>query len=239
MYDDNKDMMYLIVLVLSIGLIAVGIMAASGTEEKEGIFVSGSATTTAAPDQAEVNIGIVTRGNTAKEVEDDNAMVMSDVIAALKKTGLSDSEIETISFNVYPVYDYDESPAEIDRYRATHTLKVTTENIDVIGDIVDAATDAGANEIGNVQFTLSKEAQEDLRISLLGDASNDAREKADAVAQGLNVKVGKPISVTVDVGYSPFRVYAESAVDEIEMSTQVQPGDVEFTVTIQVEYQIK
>ena len=67
--------------------------------------VTGMATDYVKPDQLNISFGVETQEKTAKEALDSNSVQMNNIISAIKQSGISESEISTSSFNIYPVYE--------------------------------------------------------------------------------------------------------------------------------------
>lgn len=154
------------------------------------IIVSGEGTVRAAPDLALLTIGATIQGATAKAASDANSRVMSAVEAALHDAGIAANDIQTASFSVQPVYAsaQSNSPPRISGFAVTNQLAVTVRQIDKVGDVLDRAIAAGANDIGSVQFLhndLSK-ALDPART----DALADARRKAALYARAAGLTLG-------------------------------------------------
>ncbi len=156
------------------------------------IIVSGEGSVRAAPDYALITVGATTQGATAKAATDANSRVMSAVEAALRDTGIAANDIQTANFSVQPIYANagvsSNSPPRISGFSVTNQLAVTVRQIDKVGDVLDRAIAAGANDIGGVQFLhadLSK-ALDPARTA----AFADARRKAQLYAQAAGLTLG-------------------------------------------------
>ena len=117
------------------------------------------------------------------------------MVRALKKEGVKDKDIETSQFSIYPRYEYEEvveinlrkSNQILSGYEVVNVLKVTTQDLEKAGKLIDAAVDAGANDIERVTFGLTKEKEKEVKQQAMNLASNDAKEKAVALATNLGV----------------------------------------------------
>lgn len=234
----------LIALVLAIGIIAVAvagprasISAANATETKT-LSVSGSATLSEEPDRATILISVDTNASTALEAQQGNAKKMAAVQAAISLRGIALS-IETVSFSVSPRYEWEDDKYVQKGYDVSHTIKVKTQKLDRVGEILDAATEAGANRIGSISFELSDDAKEQLRINALKGAMNNARTKAAELARAAGVSIVGTKSITESVSFvspTPYYFAAERATAAAE--TPVQPAEVEVKADVGVVYDI-
>ncbi|MDH5362647.1 MAG: SIMPL domain-containing protein [Aigarchaeota archaeon] len=207
--------------------------------QKNTLTVTGSGTWTTKPDQATINVGVVTQASTASEALSQNSVIMNEVIASLLAAGVPEDKIKTSGFSIYPIYsDYKEQQiSQIVAYRVNNMVSATTENLEIVGELIDKAVAAGANEIHGVYFGLSEEGMKSIRNQAISKAVADAREKADLIASGLNVQILGVLTVTEQGSYYPPIIYrgAEFAQDA---STPVQPGTLDVTYSVQVVYVI-
>ena len=240
--------------ILLLGLVLVAIILAVNTKpsivigsdtEKDKISVSGRAELTVDPDEVEIYIEIETTEPTAVETKDENAEISDDVIAALKKAGVKSSDIETYRFYLYPKYEWNRntSKSELVGYTLRHTLKVTTDDLDKTGDLIDVAIDEGANRVERVEFKLSKEKEKDVNDEAMEKAAGNAREKAEALTDALGVKLGKITTISESsYYYEPFRysgdVLMEAAAPGGKVSTEIQPQKLEVSATVNVVFEI-
>lgn len=240
--------------IVFIGLIIVIIVFASnsnqttivgGDSERNILSVSGRSELTVEPDKADIFVNIETLSKTAKNSKDENARISDDVRKALTKAGVKKNNIETTQFSINPSYRYDRSKgkSELIGYTVTNILKVTTEDIDTVGEYLDAAVDSGATRINSINFGLTKEKQKDVNGEAMIRASQVAREKAEALATNLGLRLGKVASVSESsFDYVPFvsRTFAvaEAAV-AAPVPTEISPQDITIRATVNVVFEIK
>jgi uncharacterized protein len=212
------------------------------TPNKNTISATGVGETSILPDEVSVHIGVETLGENAEDSEQENALISDRVRTELFLVGISSSEVKTSNFHVYPEYNYREG-REITGYRTTNNLVVKTSKFSKIGEIIDAAIKGGANRINSVQYELSEGKQSAAKKEALEEASRDAKEKAEAIAGGLGVKLGKIISVnSQDYYYNPRVMYAaeESGFEKVSAmaDTMVIPQDVDTGARVIVVFEI-
>lgn len=210
---------------------------ANGSSQKT-LQVTGVGTVSAQPDQAIIVLGVQTQAATATQASSENADAMASVLSALANLGIDKDSVKTVSYSLTPIYDYKQdqtSPPKIVGYAARNAIQITLSDFSLVGKALDAAINAGANEVQGVMFTLSNKALGDVEKQALQVAVQDADSKAKAVASSLGVTLLGPISVTPGYVYQPL-MYEKASVAASQ--TPIQPGTLEVTVNVQVTYQI-
>jgi uncharacterized protein YggE len=212
-------------------------MALSQTDKGPvGLSVTGTGEVKAMPDIAYVSIGVQTRENTAAEAARTNAEKITAVIAAIKKAGVGQKDIETQRYSVQPAYDYRQNPPTLLGYDVTNTVRVTVHNLDKIGTIIDAATAAGANNVQGVTFDIENEQA--LRNEALTKAIQDASSKADAMAAALKVRKGSVLSASESTQPLIRPMLEMGAVRGAAAPTPISPQQITVTSTVQITYGI-
>lgn len=165
-------------------------------ETKRGtrITVSGNATVQAQPDTAILTISVVTQGRRAIDAQQDNATKTDTLVQALKASSGTGGEIKTSGYSVQPMRVYRENqPPTITGYEARNTVTVTLSDLKKVGSVIDAATQAGANDISGIAFTLRQDRP--ARDRALTEATREAMSKAEVVASALGRKVTRIVEV--------------------------------------------
>ncbi|HEX7231129.1 MAG TPA: SIMPL domain-containing protein [Candidatus Binatia bacterium] len=159
------------------------------------ITVTGEALISAEPDQAQLDIGVVTQARTAPEASKENAERVTRVLSEVKKLLGGTDEVKTSGYSLTPAYRYPQGgKPEIVGYNASNTLRIKTMSLDLVGRLIDAAMQAGANNVNRLVFTLKDE--QGAQLEALRTASLKAKNKAEAIATALGLKVVKITSVT-------------------------------------------
>ena len=127
---------------------------------EQTISVSGSATASSNPDTLVIVLGVESEAKTANESLSQNSNSLNSVISSLTNSGLSEDDIQTSNFSIYPMYDSIKDfngnwQQVLTGYRVSNILSIQTDKIDSAGDIIDAAVSSGANRVDNVSFQLS------------------------------------------------------------------------------------
>lgn len=207
-----------------------------GEEQANTISVSGLGSASARANQAKLTVGVQTEKPYASEAVEENAGLMTAVIDAIKSLGISEDDIETVSYAVQPIYDYDLK--RLTGYWVTNMIQVKMSNLDMVGDVIDAASEAGANRIDGVSFELSDDLADELKLEAYKEALNDASEKAGIIAENLGLTLTGVYSVSESI-YYPYRplAYPVAETYALERSpTPILEGSLSVSVTVQVVY---
>jgi uncharacterized protein YggE len=195
--------------------------------------------TRAAPDMATINLGVSTEAATAAEAMRANAARMTAVIAALRKAGIAQKDIQTSGLNLNPQYVYEQNePPKLRGYQAANQVTVTVHDLARLGAAVDATVNAGANQVNGISFGLDDPTA----------AENAAREaavkalsaKAELYARATGHKVGRLVTLSEGGGYSPqppMPVMAMARMDKAE-STPVAPGEMRVRIDVTGLYEL-
>ncbi|HHX02650.1 MAG TPA: SIMPL domain-containing protein [Firmicutes bacterium] len=215
--------------------------AAAQTSTNTGVIrVSGDAVVTAAPDVAYISLGVETRDQLAENASQQNAEIMSKIIAALKEFGLRDQEITTSGYYIYSYQEPERSSDPISYYTVytvRNQVNVRTNRLEDVGTIIDLAIKAGANQVQGISFDTENKAE--LQLIALENATRQAREKAEAIAKAAGVSIKETVSITEQSEtYAPYTeavMFRASAADSAK--TPINPGDVEVKARVVIEYQ--
>ena len=208
------------------------------------ISSTGTATIEVLPDFVTVYFSVDTKGVTAKEASDKNSEIVDNMKSALIAAGIEEDEIKTQNFNVYPNYDYSGSTQRITGYNAQHSLKVeiAVEEKDKLGSVIDAGIGAGAG-ISYINYELNEENQKLYKVEAIKLATEDAKTKAEALAEGSGSSLGSLISVSSsEWGYAPWMAASEDAVkgsSGAEIATSITPSEQQISATVSTTFRIR
>ena len=231
-----------IALALLASACAPATVGQGGQSNVRTLSVSGNGTAYLAPDIAYIYVGVHTEKPTAAEAVAENTTQTQALISAIQDFGIDAKDIRTTNFSIWPIDKYDPStgaPSGQKTYAADNTVYVTVRDLETLGDLLDTAVQAGANTVNSVQFDVENkdEALNQARIDALKQAETQAKELADAAG----ISLGEIQTVSfVDNQYPVFDgkgggggVAAEAA------AVPIQPGQLSFTVTVNVTYALK
>ena len=210
----------------------------TGTPPEHTISVTGTGKVVVSPDIADVRIGVSVTQTTVKAARAAAADAMTKVIAALKKLGIADADIQTTTLSLQANYIYPNSgqAPRLSGYTLSNSVAVTVRDLDKIGDAIDDSLAAGANSLDGVTFRVDDPAaaQEQARK----DAMTQAKSKAETLATAAGVRIQGVASISETSAPVPYPVYYAGASAQKDSSTPVQPGSSEITVTVAVVYLI-
>lgn len=200
------------------------------------IAAYGEASVSVKPDMARVNLGVLTTATSATDAAAKNADQAAAVIAALRSVLGANAEIRTITYSVGPTYQYPPGGGQpvLTGFQVTNVVQVTVNDTALIGRVIDAGIQAGANRIDGISFGLKDE--DPVRAQALRAAAQKARQKADNIAGGLGVRTGAVIAA--DEGYQTERVApATERASLAATTTPIETGSmtIRATVTLQLE----
>ncbi len=228
-----------LVLVLQLLMVVPGLGGARAGTEERGITVMGEGKASAEPDLAVITIGVETRAGTANTAAEENSERMAQVMDALQRREIADEDIQTVDYSIRAEIDWDDDERRILGYVVSNSVSVKIRDVDQVGDVLDAVTDAGANNIHGIQFTFDDPSE--LEEQARAEAMADAQSKAQALASLAGVGLGKPRIISESfVEPVPFymeRVYAPAA--EAGGAVPVSPGQLEVRAQVQVTYDMR
>jgi uncharacterized protein len=200
------------------------------------ISVTGEATVSVPPDQAQIDGGVTSEAKTAREASDANNTAMGKVLLALKGAGIEEKDVQTSRLSLQPQSAPNRpGPSAIVSYRASNRVTVRLRDVTKVANVIDTLVGAGANEIGGINFVVSQASK--LLDEAREQAVADARRKAEIYAKAAGVTLGAPLSISEQgsPGPIPFRKMAVG----MAASTPVAQGEETLAVTVSVSWAIK
>lgn len=203
------------------------------------IHVSGHGEVTARPDVAVVQLGVQTEEETATEALEQNNLRMQEVISTTLQAGVAEEDVQTQGLRLNPEYsgpDEDDGQPTLTGYRAANTVAITVRDLDGLGELLDAAVEAGANTIQDIRFEVDDAAE--LQAQAREVAMNNALEKAEQLTALADAELGEVLTINETAGTPvPRRVVAEEA--EAAGGVPIAPGMQTIEVTLQVSWRIR
>ena len=201
------------------------------------ISVTGEATVSVPPDQAQIDAGVATEAKTAREASDTNNAAMGKVLLALKGAGIEEKDYQTSRLSLQPesAPNRTAGPATIIGYRASNRVTIRLRDVSKVASVIDTLVGAGANDIGGINFTVSQASK------LLDDAREqaiaDARRKAEIYAKAAGVTLGAPLSISE--GGMPVPIPYRRMAAGMAAAAPVAQGEETLQVTVAVSWAIK
>lgn len=212
------------------------------------VTVSASADVAIDPDRAVVRLGVTAEAADAGEAQDQVNTIMAQVIEAVNEVDIPERAVQTEGLTLYPVYrdsrprpaDQEDSGPRITGYQASNIVSIEVARLERIGDVIDAAIGAGANQLQGISFSTSDDAG--ARADAMRLAVANARLQAESIAEALGMRVDG-VREVVAGGYDirPPRPYYAEQGQRMAMdmaSTPVQPGEVEISASVSITYEL-
>lgn len=203
------------------------------------LTITAEGRTAQTPDIAEVSGGVVTTAPTATAAMRENAERMNAVVAAVRKAGIAERDIQTTGLNLSPQYKYGNNEAPVlTGYQATNTISVRVRKIAETGKLLDTLVGVGANQISGPNFRIeaADAALDEARVAAVATA----RSRAELYAKAAGKRVSRIASIAESAGFDPGpRPMMARAVMKDEMApSPVAPGEVALTVNVTMVFEL-
>jgi hypothetical protein len=202
--------------------------------------VNATGEVTRVPDVAIISAGVVSRSATATGALQDTADRMSRVLAALKRAGVEDRDIQTSNVSLNPEYRYVENqPPQLVGYTASNTVTIRFRDIRNSGKILDALVGQGANQINGPSLTVDKPeaALDEARAKAIAIG----RARAELYAKSLGLRVVRVVSVNESGGSypvpPPVPMYARA--EMAQAKTSIEPGEQKLQVNLMITFELQ
>ena len=213
----------------------------ASAEEAPTLTMNGIGVARIAPDVAEITLGVVTEAKDAAKAHADNAAQATRVQNAVKALGIAERDIQTTRYDFSPIYDVKDNGRSVTTgYTVTNSVVVKVRNLDNVGKVIDAALASGANRVDSLEFSASDPSA--AKNAALADAARDARNKADAVAKALGVRIVRILNVYADAQpYNTPRNFMPMmmAKEAYDASTPISAGELSFEASVNIAYVIE
>lgn len=214
---------------------AVAVPAIAGTR----LDVNATGEVTRVPDLAIISAGVQTQQPTATAAIEQNAALMARVLAALKRAGIDERDIQTSSINLNPEYRYDNNrPPVLTGYRASNTVNVKFRDLRRTGAILDALVREGANQINGPTLTIDKPeaAYDEARVKAIANG----RARAELYARALGMRVVRVVSVSESGSFVPPPMpVAYARAEMAQADTKIVPGTQDLTVSVSMSFELR
>jgi len=246
---DVSNRVYALALLFSVGIFTYGgafawsqIFGASSGNYPQQITVEGTGEVEVAPDLAEIYLGVSGKGATAQEASQKSTETMNAILAVLKEKGLTDTDIKTDNYTMGPNLEWNGSEYKENGFVTSQNLNIKVHDLTKVGEILTAATNAGATNVGGVSFTLEDEeaAIQEARV----EAIQKARAKAESIEKESGMNLGRVIGYyeysNTPMPYGKGGVMMEgAAMDSVSAEPQIQPGTTTVTLTASFTYRVR
>jgi uncharacterized protein YggE len=207
-------------------------------EDRTGtVTVTGTGQVSVSPDQAVVVLGVETEADDAGTALNENNGQMQAVIDALTETGVAEENIQTEFFTLQPRYSQpsEGTDQQLVGFTAIHLARVEAPEVELVGDLLDAASAAGVNRIDSIRFRVSDPSEQ------LQQARNaawqDAQQKAEQLASLAETELAAVVSIRESSSVP--RPVEAALPGRGGAAAPIQPGQQDFQVQIEVEWSLQ
>jgi uncharacterized protein YggE len=199
----------------------------------------------AKPDIAQVSIAVKTeRVADSVQAVKNNTDKMNKVVSKLKESGIEEKDIKTTSYRLNPVYDYPDGRSVLTGYEVYQEVTIKVRDLGKIGKVIEAVTAVGANQVGNVAFTIDD--PENIKTVARAEAVAKAKKRAQETAKLTGIKFGKLVNV-----YENEQPYPTPTYDNLMVKSgygmggggsavpEIQTGENEIIVQMTLVYEVK
>lgn len=185
-------------LGMSLAAPRTGLTQQAPTPPVPTIFVTGRGEVQVAPDRAQVQVGMETQARTSQLAAQENNRKQAAILAAIRKLGVPEANIQTLNYNVSPVQRYDDKLRRvvIDGYQVTNIVQVETDRLELAGQIIDAGLANGANRVAGLDFIVKDRAK--AQDQALTEAVASARRQAEVAAKAAGGQVVELLELTIN-----------------------------------------
>ena len=210
--------------------------ALAQTVPPPAISVTGEATVSVAPDQAQIDGGVTSDGKTAREASEANNAAMGKVLLALKGAGIEEKDTQTSRLSLQPQYAPNRTGSSpITGYRASNRVTIRLRDVTKVANVIDVLVGAGANDIGGINFTVSQPSKhlDEAREKAVADA----RRKAEIFAKAAGEPLGEPLSISEEGAPAP--LFRGKMAATMAAGAPVAQGEETLSVTVSASWAIK
>ncbi|ARK23641.1 hypothetical protein SporoP37_02320 [Sporosarcina sp. P37] len=204
-------------------------------EKTRTITVFGEGAVKVSPDTVHIILSVVSRGTELGEIQQENAKRMNQVIQALLSAGVAENSIQTIDFQIRPVYEYINGEQRFQGYEVINSIRVTSDDLSRAGELVDLAVKNGANQIGSIEFKIQE--QDMYYQQALALALQDAETKMVTIGTSLKLP-NRPIPVKVEEQHTTQPIAFRAMAMADTGTTPIEPGTITVSASLLVKYQM-
>lgn len=201
------------------------------------VRATGSGTVKVSPDSASIVVGVDIAKPTLAEAQSEATATMEAVVAAIKQHDVPDEDIQTATFSVYPIRDYDPEtgvPGDVSSFQVTNQVGIDLHDIDDVGPLLDDVVAAGANNIYGITFYLEDPSEANREARRL--AFEDAKTRAEELADNAGLSLGGVLAIQEgSTGATPYYSTADGR-GQAAGGPPISPGVTSITVNVDVVF---
>jgi uncharacterized protein YggE len=218
---------------------AEGTMPAMTTKTLE---IMGTGRITYTYDMAEITLGVTQLADSPTAAFNQMNEAMNKVVGNVKAKGIAEADLKTGYLSLGPEYDWKDGTQTLRGYRASNTIVIKVKDLTKIASVMEAAVNAGANQVQGVQFGLS--SADALQGTALEAAIDDAKARAERAAKKLGTSIAGVQKVQINDQSGPIRPYpvpymAKDMAVGSTAAAAVFSGNGEYIVTVGITFELR
>ncbi len=220
-------------------LFTTQLQASAEQVERPSVTVTGHAEMAVVPDIAYISLGIVTTASDVAKAKAENDATMNRIYTAVELLGINKEQIQTSGFSIQPQYKQNtknDDATVISGYRVQNTVTVKVTDFAQISQVIDASSQAGANQINGLRFAVNDESS--LKDQLLAKAILDGKHKAALIAETLGGSLGQATSVNLNGYSSPMSENVRLYKADMASSTPISAGTLSISADVNMAFQL-
>ncbi len=206
------------------------------------IEVSAEGRVNVAPDMVQVNLTVQQRAQSSKEAYTKINVGVTELRKVLKDSGVLDTDIQTTSIYMSPEYNYDNGKQIPNGFSASHTMTIKVRKFESVNTILDGVVAIEGVQIQGVSYDLSD--KEKVYSEARKMALEKARQKADELAKTSWVTLKKVHSISEGTSIPNYPLYQNVRAMDVanvgtsSSTTSVAPGMLEYSISVNVSYEL-
>lgn len=198
------------------------------------ITVTGRGNVAAAPNYAQLQVEVVTKGQEVSKAAKENATTAHRVIQSILSLGVKREDIQTAAYTISPKYDYIDGKQLFRGYEVTNAIEVKVRNMNQVGIVIDTAVKNGANGVSGVQFKIENPDLYYQRALIL--AYENAQMKANTIAETMHLHMPpQPIEIVEESMVEP--ALYKTAMAAQNVTTPIEQGLIMINAVLRVKFQ--
>jgi len=234
----NKKFFLILISLMIFGLLTSCASTSSGMDNIRTMSVSGTGRVTVIPDIATVNVGVRTEADAVQDALDGNIAQANAISQVLQELGIAEEDIQTSNFNIYPAERYDPLTGQTEGqyFVVENTVNVTVRDLSNLGEVLSAVVEAGANTIYGINFNV--EDREAAVAEARELAIQDAKAKAESIAEEAGVSLGDLMNISVYSGSTPVTYNNAKGGAYAEAAVPIAAGTLTISMECSLSYEI-
>lgn len=226
----------------------------AGIGATNAITVSGLGEVLSTPDIATFSFTVTEEGAAVPDAQKKATDKMNAILAYVKKAGVSDKDVKTLSYNIYPRYEYHATPnvapyygggkQVLAAYVVSQSIEIKVRKLEEAGKLLSGIGEYGATDVSGLNFSVDKLT--DVQRQARDKAISDAREQANILARSLGVSLGRIVNFSESGSGYPMPIYyakdarvTNQTMGAAESAPSVPSGQNKIVSNVTITYEIK